>query len=334
MHSDGANEYRFRLKAVNGEIILASEGCKYYYYYSLHIFYYYSLLLSEIIPCCIFVYFHMFCISNLFSQLQWIYFFHTDTAKSSALAGIDSVRSHVTDITNFQLKEVANGEFYFVLVANNNEPIGVSELYSSSGARAIGQYAVERAAPGAPVTDLTLGQVAARKARFTLYRNLAGEFRWRLQAPNYRTILHSEGYTSKQAAQNGIQSVRTNSVMDVRYAKLESSDGQFYFNLRAGNNEVIGTSELCEWRLFVGSLSLALFFFSKNSTICLDTTTAARDNGIASVTTNAPDAELIDNVLPNKPQPRFELYRDAPTGLKWKYRLKVYQRTTPGVLFV
>ena len=106
----------------------------------------------------------------------------------------------------------------------------------------------------------------------------------------------SEGYTSKQAAQNGIESVRTNGPMEGRFAKLEASNGQFYFNLRAGNNQVIGTSELY-------------------------TTAAARDNGIQSVMSNAVAAELIDNVLPNKPQPRFELFRDAPVSF-WLLRFR------------
>jgi hypothetical protein len=47
--------------------------------------------------------------------------------------------------------------------------------------------------------------------RFELYRDNAGEWRWRLLAPNGNIIADSgEGYTSKQGAKRGIQSVKNN----------------------------------------------------------------------------------------------------------------------------
>jgi hypothetical protein len=46
----------------------------------------------------------------------------------------------------------------------------------------------------------------------------------------------------------GIESVRTNSVKDDMYQKFVGEDGQYYFNLRAGNNKVIGVSEGYKWK--------------------------------------------------------------------------------------
>jgi uncharacterized protein YegP (UPF0339 family) len=105
--------------------------------------------------------------------------------------------------------------------------------------------------------------------KFELYTDKAGEFRFRLKAGNGQTILASEGYTTKAAAQNGIESVKKNAPDDARFERKESKSGKPMFNLLAGNHQVIGTSELYE-------------------------SEAARDNGIASVQKNAPDAEVVD----------------------------------------
>ncbi|MFC9560314.1 YegP family protein [Agromyces sp. NPDC056965] len=45
---------------------------------------------------------------------------------------------------------------------------------------------------------------------FELYEDASGQFRFRLKAGNGQTIAASEAYTTKAAAQNGIESVRTN----------------------------------------------------------------------------------------------------------------------------
>ncbi|MBM3154663.1 MAG: DUF1508 domain-containing protein [Chloroflexi bacterium] len=46
--------------------------------------------------------------------------------------------------------------------------------------------------------------------KFELYKDKKGEFRWRLVAPNGQTIATSEGYSSKESAKNGIESVKKN----------------------------------------------------------------------------------------------------------------------------
>lgn len=45
---------------------------------------------------------------------------------------------------------------------------------------------------------------------FELYEDASGQFRFRLTAGNGQTIAASEAYTTKAAAKNGIESVRTN----------------------------------------------------------------------------------------------------------------------------
>ncbi|MBH0123206.1 YegP family protein [Rhodococcus sp. NPDC003382] len=47
-------------------------------------------------------------------------------------------------------------------------------------------------------------------ARFELFKDTGGDFRFRLKAANGEIIAASQGYTSKAAAQNGIASVKAN----------------------------------------------------------------------------------------------------------------------------
>ncbi len=97
-----------------------------------------------------------------------------------------------------------------------------------------------------------------------------GQFHFNLTARNGEIILTSESYTTKGACENGVESVKTNAPDEARFDRNVASNGQFYFNLKATNGEIIGTSEMY-------------------------TTEAARDNGIESVMTNAPVADIQDN---------------------------------------
>lgn len=105
--------------------------------------------------------------------------------------------------------------------------------------------------------------------KFEITTRKNGEIQFNLKAGNGQIILASEGYSSKSACLNGIESVRKNSQDDTRYDKLTSSNGKPYFNLKASNGQVIGASEMYE-------------------------SEASRDNGIESVKKNAPDAEIAD----------------------------------------
>ncbi|MDH5689678.1 MAG: YegP family protein [Candidatus Bathyarchaeota archaeon] len=48
------------------------------------------------------------------------------------------------------------------------------------------------------------------KAQFEIYKDAAGEYRFRLRAPNGEIIAASEGYTQKSSCKNGIASVKEN----------------------------------------------------------------------------------------------------------------------------
>jgi uncharacterized protein YegP (UPF0339 family) len=46
--------------------------------------------------------------------------------------------------------------------------------------------------------------------QFEIYKDAAGEYRFRLRAPNGEIIAVSESYTSKSSCKNGIESVKEN----------------------------------------------------------------------------------------------------------------------------
>lgn len=79
---------------------------------------------------------------------------------------------------------------------------------------------------------------------FELIGSDKGLFHFVLKAGNGEVVLRSESYGSKSAAENGIASVQKNCGIDQRYDRKKASDGRFYFNLRAANHAVIGTSQL------------------------------------------------------------------------------------------
>ena len=100
-----------------------------------------------------------------------------------------------------------------------------------------------------------------------------GQFRFVLKAANAETILTSELSTTHAAADKGIASVQANSPLDERYEKKTTKDGHPYFNLKAGNHEVIGSSEVYS-------------------------SPAAMEKGIASVKANGSSTVVKDKTLP------------------------------------
>jgi uncharacterized protein len=63
---------------------------------------------------------------------------------------------------------------------------------------------------------------------------------------NGNVLLTSEAYISTAARDNGIESVKTNLSDDNRYEHLISKNHKYYFNIKAGNGEVIARSTLFE----------------------------------------------------------------------------------------
>lgn len=105
--------------------------------------------------------------------------------------------------------------------------------------------------------------------KFEIVKRKNGEFQFSLKAGNGQVVLTSEGYTTKANCQNGLDSVKKNAKEDSRYEKKISVNQKYYFNLKATNGQIIGSSQMYE-------------------------SEAGRDKGIESVKKNAPDAPVAD----------------------------------------
>ena len=106
--------------------------------------------------------------------------------------------------------------------------------------------------------------------KFELKMTESGKYMFNLKAGNGQIILVSQMYESKDSAENGIESVRKNSADDARFERKVAKNGEPFFSLTATNGQNIGKSET----------------YSSES---------AMENGVQSVKTNAPDAEVVDN---------------------------------------
>jgi hypothetical protein len=71
-----------------------------------------------------------------------------------------------------------------------------------------------------------------------------GEFQFNLKATNGQVILTSEGYNTKAACLNGIESVKKNGPIAERFEVKEAKNGKPFFNLKASNGQVIGSSQM------------------------------------------------------------------------------------------
>jgi uncharacterized protein YegP (UPF0339 family) len=105
--------------------------------------------------------------------------------------------------------------------------------------------------------------------KFIISKRTNGDFQFNLKASNGQVILTSQGYNSKSACENCIESVKTNAPDDSKYDRKTASDGSPYFTLKAANGQVIGNSQMYN-------------------------SVSSRENGIESVKTNAPDAIVED----------------------------------------
>lgn len=90
-----------------------------------------------------------------------------------------------------------------------------------------------------------------------------------LKAANHQVILTSQLYSSKSAAENGIESVRNHGGDDKNFELKTASSDQPYFILKASNGQTIGKSQMYN-------------------------SAAAAQNGIESVKANSPSTVVTE----------------------------------------
>ncbi len=105
---------------------------------------------------------------------------------------------------------------------------------------------------------------------FEIFNTESGKFAFRLKAANGQIVLASQTYENKSGADSGIASVIENSAKgESAFDKSTAKDGSPYFNMKAGNGQIIGKSQM----------------YNSES---------ARDNGIESVIKNAAEKVIND----------------------------------------
>ena len=110
----------------------------------------------------------------------------------------------------FEIRQTKNGSFRFNLMATNGQIIATSETYSSLDSCKNGVESVRKNC-AAHVEDQTKdGFEALPHPKYEVYKDKAGEFRFRLKAKNGEIIAVGEGYKAKASCLNGIDSIGRN----------------------------------------------------------------------------------------------------------------------------
>ena len=112
-------------------------------------------------------------------------------------------------MSKFIIKETDTG-FVFHMKAPNMQTICTSQVYSSLSACKTGIDSIKNNC-GSKVEDQTLRNFEPQtNPKYEIYLDKAGEYRFRLKASNGNNILSSQGYTTKAACKNGIESIKRN----------------------------------------------------------------------------------------------------------------------------
>jgi uncharacterized protein YegP (UPF0339 family) len=94
------------------------------------------------------------------------------------------------------------------------------------------------------------------KAKYQVYKDVSGKFRFRLRAINNKIVVVSEAYESKAGCMNGVKSVQNNCQSNIedktvegeklpnpKYKIFVDDRFNFRFNLIASNGQIIASSE-------------------------------------------------------------------------------------------
>ena len=110
----------------------------------------------------------------------------------------------------FEIRQTKNGSFRFNLMATNGQIIATSETYSSLDSCKNGVESVRKNCT-AHVEDQTKeGFETLTHPKYEVYKDKAGEFRFRLKAKNGEIVATGEGYKAKASCLNGIDSIGRN----------------------------------------------------------------------------------------------------------------------------
>jgi uncharacterized protein YegP (UPF0339 family) len=160
------------------------------------------------------------------------------TSRTGAINGALSTLENGVDPAQYVVKAAASKGYVVNLKAANGEVIGYTEVYStkSNATRAVGSSVKA-------VTSLLDKRESATGARTEVLVGESGQFRFNVFARNGQIILSSEQYTTEAAAFNGAMAVQTEGQKATAYTLKQNVSGGYYFNVKAANGEIVGTSQ-------------------------------------------------------------------------------------------
>jgi len=185
----------------------------------------------------------------------------------------------------FEVYEDNEGKHRWRLVHDNGNIIADSgEGYSSKQKTTQGIESVKTNA--GPASYLQFDP-----ASFEIYRDSAGEWRWRFVHKNGNILAAaSEGYTRRRDAKRSVDSIRED-VADAEFEVYEDNRGDHRWRLKAANSEIVATS--------------GEGYSSKSSA----------QEAVDRVKRLAPDADALDVGLA-----AFEVYKDQSEEWRWRLR--------------
>ncbi len=109
----------------------------------------------------------------------------------------------------FEINRSKDGKkFFFNLYASNKVGIATSQMYASAQSALNGVKSVIENAEKAPIEDQSLKKYDTLPyPKWEIYIDNGGKYRFRLNASNGSCVCHSQGYTTKAACKNGIESI-------------------------------------------------------------------------------------------------------------------------------
>ena len=209
MYYDKSGDYRFRLKAKNGSIIVKSQGYSSKSNCVTGIESVRKNAMSDIILD-----------EDALAAEKAVREAEKAAAKKAAEVQEEPVAPAEEApkglFGKFIIRQAKDGSYMFNLKASNGEIIATSDMYSSLEKCKKGIASIQNNAPIANIEDSTVeGEVEVKtNPKFEMYRDKGGEFRFRLKAKNGSIIAKSQGYSSKTNCKNGIESVKKNAATE------------------------------------------------------------------------------------------------------------------------
>ncbi len=181
------------------------------------------------------------------------------TSQAACQNGLESVMKNAGDESKYVWKKNAEGKHYFDLIAGNNQVIGTSiPFQAESTMKVAASWLLGRDFKAASKTTSTSGASSSGGDRppvdifmtgeandllIEAYRNNSdGEYYFHFKTKQGRPVLVSQGYASKESCENGIKSVIRNAANPKNFVRKTSPDGKHYFDLKASNGQIVGTS--------------------------------------------------------------------------------------------